>query len=315
MHSFNQIDNNKDFVDQCLDLYHYQLKNNKLYFDFCKLINKTKVPKKITEIPFLPIQFFKTKKILTKSSYELKFLSSGTGGKRSTHYVAEKSNYIKSFVNCFESFFGSSKDYCFLALLPNYLDNKNSSLIYMMNHFINNSKYSSSNYYLKNYDKLKIQILDNNKNKIPTILFGVSFALYEFSKICDIKIEDTIVIETGGAKNSKLSKSKIEIIEQLKKNFKTKNVYSEYGMTEMLSQAYRKDSYYMTPKWLRFLIRDINNPYKIGCNRGFVNVIDLANKHSCPFIATEDFAIQKKEGIDIIGRLSSSELRGCNNLI
>ena len=115
MHSFNQINNNKDFVDQCLDLYHYQLQNNKLYFDFCKLIKKTKVPEKITEIPFLPIQFFKSKKILTKTSFELKFLSSGTGGKRSTHYVAEKNNYIESFVNCFESFFGRSKDFCSLA--------------------------------------------------------------------------------------------------------------------------------------------------------------------------------------------------------
>ena len=283
MNTFN-INSELNFKNKALTLFQKQFNDNLIYNQYCKLLKiKTKNIKELYEIPFLPIQFFKTHKVvsLEKKTTHI-FKSSGTTGNRSINYVSHINQYIKSFRKSFEIFYGSTKDYVFLGLLPSYLEQKNSSLVFMIDDFIKTSNYSESEFYLNDFRKL-FDVLKKIKNK-KIILFGVSYALLDFAERFPVDMKDLIVIETGGMKGRKKEISRNELHYELKKGFGVENIHSEYGMTELFSQA-----------------------------KGAINIIDLANEHSCAFIATDDLGeVFKNEKYTISGRLSESEIRGCN---
>lgn len=314
MNTFN-INSELNFKNKALTLFQKQFNDNLIYNQYCKLLKiKTKNIKELYEIPFLPIQFFKTHKVvsLEKKTTHI-FKSSGTTGNRSINYVSHINQYIKSFRKSFEIFYGSTKDYVFLGLLPSYLEQKNSSLVFMIDDFIKTSNYSESEFYLNDFRKL-FDVLKKIKNK-KIILFGVSYALLDFAERFPVNMKDLIVIETGGMKGRKKEISRNELHYELKKGFGVENIHSEYGMTELFSQAYStKNGEFENPPWMKTFVRDINNPLFVSKNgKGAINIIDLANEHSCAFIATDDLGeVFKNEKYTISGRLSESEIRGCN---
>jgi len=275
--------------------------------------------KKIEDIVFLPISFFKTNQIKSiDNTVETTFMSSGTGGNRSKHAVFSLGLYEFAFLKSFENFFSSPTHYCHLALLPNYVAQGHSSLVYMVNNFITKSPYVNSQFILDDFDELKRVLIYNKQNAIPTILWGVSFSLLDFIEENTIEFPNLIVIETGGMKGKRKEIIRKELHTKLKNGFKGATICSEYGMTELLSQSYfmpENDCFKPSPLQ-KILIRDINDPFKIlGRNKhGAINVIDLANWQSCSFIATEDLGIKKENGFDILGRMDLAENRGCNLL-
>ncbi len=314
------IKNTSEFNKSAIDLFNFQMKNNSIYNYYAKSILKNSLPKNIFEIPFLPISFFKTNQIICNNlSVDKIFYSSGTTGEKSKHLISDISIYVKSFTTCFKQFYGNIQDYCILALLPSYKEQTNSSLIYMIDTLIKKSKHPKSGYYLSDYSNLSNTIQTLEKNKEKTILFGVTYALLDFAEQYPQKLKHTVIIETGGMKGKRKEIIKNEVHRKLKKSFSVKNIHSEYGMTELLSQAYSKnDNIFTTPKWMKILIRDIHDPLsiikenKIGC----INIIDLANIFSCPFIATQDLGkINLNGSFSLLGRLSNSDVRGCNLLI
>ena len=233
--------------------------------------------------------------------------------------IADLSIYERSFENSFLNFYGPSNKYCILALLPNYLEQKNSSLIYMMENLIKKSDFSESSFFLNKLDSLAKTLEDLEKKSVKTILFGTSYSLLDFAESHPMKLNYTTIIETGGMKGKREEMVKEEMYSILKKAFQVKHIHSEYGMTELLSQAYsKKDGRFKTPKWMRILIRDINDPLSIvdDSESGGINVIDLANIYSCPFIATEDLGRRfSKDSFSILGRINHSDIRGCNLLV
>lgn len=300
-------------------LHHYN--NNKVYREF---VNYLKIsPEKINEIdqiPFLPIQFFKSHAINTYPSHQHVFVSSGTTGfQTSKHFVHDLQVYQKSYLSAFQLFFGDIEEYCILALLPSYLEREGSSLVFMVDDLIKKSKHSLSSFYINDLEKLieVIEILKSQNQK--TILLGVSYALLDLAEK-KIRLNDNFfVMETGGMKGKRKEMVKPELHQQLKNGFDVSTIYSEYGMTELLSQAYSKtDGIYVTPPWMKILISEITDNRAILENErtGLINVIDLANWYSCPFIATQDLGkITGNNQFEIMGRLDSSDLRGCNLLI
>ena len=309
------------FKDLALKIYDFQYKNNRVYREFCNLSNKNlDNVQEILEIPFLPISFFKTHKILSSKKIEKIFFSSGTKNKISSkHFVSDLNLYEKSFLTNFQENFGDPRDYTIIGLLPNYLKNKSSSLIYMVNKLIQKSNCEESGFYLKEYDLLikKILRLENLGKKI--ILIGVSYALLDLIETKKINLKNTIVLETGGMKGTRKEMVKEELHEVLKSGFGIKNIHSEYGMTELLSQAYSKgDGIFECPNWMKVIIRDINDAQNMEFNKktGGINIIDLANLYSCSFIATDDLGKMVGESnFQILGRIDNSDLRGCNQLI
>jgi len=301
-----------NFNVEALKIFNYQYNNNKVYNKYCNLLNITKVSK-IEEIPFLPIQFFKSHKVLCKRNYSHIFKSSGTEGKRSKHYVYDIDLYIKSFSKMFKMQYGKIKETIFLGLLPSYLEQENSSLIFMVDYLIKNSGQSESGFYMNDYKKL-FKVISNNKNK-RIILFGVSYALLDFIEKYSIKSNNLVIVETGGMKGRKKEITRDELHERLKQGFNAKSIHSEYGMTELLSQAYsNKNGIFKSPSWLKVLARDINNPLSVKTTgKGALNFIDLANVNSCSFIASDDIGeVYKDSSFSVLGRLSNSEIRGCN---
>ena len=310
------------FEKQTLDIFRYQAANNPVYSKYLGLLNIH--PDSITDIstiPFLPIEFFKTHKVLTGNSIsQATFESSGTTGQTpSKHYVADLELYKTSFTKTFELFFGSPEKYCFLALLPSYLERENSSLVYMANELIKKSHHPDSGFFLNEYDNLFNTLTRLNKESQTTILLGVSFALLEFAERYPFHLSNTLIIETGGMKGRRQEITRKELHTKLKKAFGIDKVYSEYGMTELLSQAYSVgDEIFACPPWMKILIRDPYDPFKFmepGASGG-INVIDLANIHSCCFIQTEDLGkVYDDDRFEALGRLDSAELRGCNLMI
>ena len=316
-----KISNPIYFKDLALKIYDFQYKNNRVYRKFCNLNNKNlDNVQEILEIPFLPISFFKTHKILSSKKIEKIFFSSGTTNKIiSKHFVSDLNLYEKSFLTNFQENFGDPRDYTIIGLLPNYLENKSSSLIYMVKRLINKSNCEESGFYLNEYDLLikKILRLENLSKKI--ILIGVSYALLDLIETKKINLKNTIVLETGGMKGTRKEMVKEEFHEVLKSGFGIKNIQSEYGMTELLSQAYSKgDGIFECPNWMKVIIRDINDAQNMEFNKktGGINIIDLANLYSCSFIATDDLGKMVGESnFQILGRIDNSDLRGCNQLI
>ncbi len=299
------------FEQSALQLFAHQYQQNPIYQQFAKAIHKTpNTVKKITDIPYLPISFFKSFKIETYSPPlgELEgavFESSGTSGTLvSKHYVKDISVYEKSFITNFEQVYGSIDQYCILGLLPSYLERSNSSLVYMVKELIYKSKHAQSGFYLHNYEELYQTLLILEAEQQPTILMGVTFALLDFAAKYQINLKHTIVIETGGMKGRSKELTRQEVHHILCSRLGVQHIHSEYGMTELLSQAYATHNGIFTcPPWMQVLIRNEQDPLEIHQHKklqqpitGAINIIDLANIYSCCFIATEDMGTLHPDG-------------------
>jgi len=317
-----EISTQQEFESIALDIFRFQAEKNPVYSVFCEYLGRTK--NRVTsfkEIPFLPIAFFKSQKVVSSKNIEHSiFSSSGTTGQiTSKHYVTDIALYEKSYLEGFESFYGDVSDYCVLALLPSYLERSGSSLIYMVDDLIKKSNHPDSGFYLDEVDVLieKLKRLDSQGKKV--LLIGVSFALLDLVEKHQLNLKNTIVMETGGMKGRRKELIREELHDILKKGFGTKTIHSEYGMTELLSQAYSQgNGIFKTPPWMKILIRDTEDPLtlqEIG-KTGGVNVIDLANINSCSFIATQDLGkIYNNGSFEILGRFDNSDIRGCNLMV
>lgn len=309
------------FTDVALSIFNYQYYNNKVYRQWCDALKIQ--PSKINSpeaIPFLPISFFKTHKVICEDeNFETIFESSGTTQtSKSKHYLKHVNVYTESFSKCFELFYGDVKDWCIIGLLPSYLQQNNSSLIKMVDALIQQSNHKQSGFYLNEYEKLLsvLQALENQKQK--TLLIGVTYALLDFAEQFPIKLSSTIIMETGGMKGRKKELTRDEVHHILKKQFQIQNIHSEYGMTELLSQAYSKaNGRFYCPPWMKVFVRDDEDPLKINITgRGILNIIDLANIFSCAFIATDDVAEIFDDGsFAVHGRMDNSDIRGCSLMV
>ncbi|WP_231426275.1 acyl transferase [Pedobacter sp. Leaf250] len=316
------INSKDEFNAHALAIFKHQAINGEVYKEYIHHLKlDVEQVKRIEEIPFLPISFFKTHRILSsKNPIEVTFSSSGTTGMvQSNHYVTEVYRYEQSYQKAFDEFYGSITGYCFLALLPSYQQRSGSSLIYMVNDLIEKSKHSQSGYFLYNHDDLFEALVELKAKNQPTILIGVTYALLDFIEQYDIDFPELIVMETGGMKGKRKEMVREELHEQLTKGFNVPAIHSEYGMTELLSQAYSLgDGIFNCPNWMKVLIRDTNDPLSLIQNgkTGGINVIDLANINSCSFIATQDLGRINNDGsFEVLGRFDNADIRGCNLLV
>ena len=314
------INSESEFNNLCMKAFDFQMKNNKIYKEYSNIILKGNELNSIKKIPFLPIEFFKTDQIIcTGQKIEEIFLSSGTTENQSKHLISDLGIYKKSFRKSFDQFYGNISEYCILSLLPNYREREGSSLIYMVDDLIKNSQHPKSGFYLNNYKGLSSTLEELEKTGQKTILIGVSYALLDLADQFPQKLKHTIIMETGGTKGERKELIKEELHKILKNAFSLNKIHSEYGMTELLSQSYSKgDNIFKSPTWKRILIRDVNDPLTIIGNdkTGGINIIDLANIYSCPFIATQDLGKTFTDGsFSVLGRFDNSDVRGCNLLI
>lgn len=314
------IKSSQDFESTALDIFQYQYKSIPIYKEFCDLLNcNYQSVKSIFDIPFLPIQFFKSHIISDAKNSNKIFSSSGTTGSvLSKHYIANINLYKESFTNAFNQFFGNPNEYVILALLPSYLEREGSSLVYMVNELIDKSENPESGFYLNNTDELieKLNKLEALGKK--TLLLGVSYALLDLIEKQSFQLKHTTIMETGGMKGRRKEMIKEELHTVLKKGFGLSTIHSEYGMTELLSQAYSTgEGVYKCPPWMKVLTRDSEDALSlINGKTGGINVIDLANYHSCSFIATQDLGkVNDDESFEILGRFDVSDIRGCNLMV
>ena len=318
--SIFNITNESQFNELALQVFNFQYHKNIVYKEFVDLLNiKLKEVTHVSKIPFLPISFFKTHDVLSAENYKISFMSSGTTSQnRSKHLVTKPELYNYSFAKAFKGFYGDVSEYCFLGLLPSYLEQGDSSLVYMVNNFIERTKENGSGFYLTNFDELNSKINQLESENKKYILIGVSYALLDFSEKFPQRINSGIVMETGGMKGRRKELTKVELHQELSKGFGVKKIHSEYGMTELLSQAYSKgEGVYDCPPWMKIVSRSVSDPFKLIKNkRGLLNVIDLANLYSCSFISTDDLGIVNSNGsFRVIGRFDTSEVRGCNLMV
>ncbi len=316
-----EINNEEEFNKIALKTFLHQYENNAVYKTFIDMIGRDiHQISHYSQIPFLPIEFFKTHKIISGiASIQASFCSSGTTGQtRSFHHVTDLSVYEKSAMISFENFYGNISDHTFLALLPSYAERQDSSLVWMTNHFINHSHFKSDcGFYLDNHAELlsKLKILSRDKTR-KVLLLGVSFALLDLSEKIDFPLNNVVVMETGGMKGRRREMIREELHEILTGKFQVASIHSEYGMTELLSQAYSQGKgIFNCPPWMKILIREINDPFTLSQTgqSGGINIIDLANINSCSFIATQDIGRCFDNGqFEVNGRFDSSEIRGCN---
>ena len=328
MYRFNYFDrlqgikNEDDFETLALEVFQYQFQNNEIYSEFVKSLNiSPEKIKSIYEIPFLPVEIFKTRKVLTgNESYQRIFTSSGTtGDQASKHYVKDISLYEINFSKIFSLFYNSPSDYTILALLPSYLEREGSSLIYMTDKLIKATQSPGSGFYLDEYKKLFSILEQLKKEKRKTILFGVTYALLDFIFSFKINFPGLIIMETGGMKGKRKEMVREEVHELLCAGFGVEVVHSEYGMTELLSQAYScGNGIFKSPAWMRILVRDPYDPIKPAALKtsGGINIIDLANIDSCAFVSTQDLGrVYPDHSFEVIGRFDFSDVRGCNLMI
>ncbi len=314
--------NEIDFEKKALEMFYFQSVHNEVYRDFIGYLGVN--PKKVTsleQIPFLPISFFKTHQVTSfKGKEQQLFLSSATTGSvQSRHYVKDLALYEKSFRKGFEYFYGDIKDYVVLALLPAYLERKGSSLVYMVDDLIRKSAHKESGFYLHDLESLSktLKTLDNSGKKV--LLIGVSFALLDLVEQFSFQLKNTIIMETGGMKGRRKELIREELHSVLCNGFGVSEIHSEYGMTELLSQAYSKgNGVFSTPPWVKIMIRDTEDALStvpIGRSGG-INIIDLANQYSCSFIATQDLGKCNADGtFEVLGRFDNSDIRGCNLMV
>ena len=319
-----QKDNDAEFEKLALEIFNLQYNHNTVYKAFVDALN---IPienvNTLTKIPFLPIEFFKTQKVITEicePNKPITFTSSGTTQTgTSHHYVNDIVLYEKSFTTCFNLFFGNPSYYCILALLPSYLERTGSSLVYMAQKLIDASNHPKSGFYLDNYDDLIKTIEQLKQQKQKTLLLGVSYALLDLADKNIILPDNFIVMETGGMKGRRKEMLKEELHATLQEKFKIKAITSEYGMTELLSQGYSlQNGLFQNPPWMRILTRDTTDPFSFAApnKTGGINVIDLANLNSCSFIATQDLGkVHPNNTFELMGRFDNSDIRGCNLLV
>ena len=318
------IENEEQFSEIALRVFQYQASKNPVYKKYIELLNiEPSTVQSIDQIPFLPIEFYKSHKIICDGlSAEKTFGSSGTGGQqKSFHFVHSVQLYEESCLKGFERAYGKIEDYCVLALLPSYLERNDASLVHMAQLFINKSKDPDSGFFLANYSAIN-KVFDQRKKKKEkrkTLLLGVSFALLELAEQNLNLSPNTIVMETGGMKGRKKEMIREELHQKLCEGLGVQQIHSEYGMTELLSQAYAKENgLFECPPWMKVLIRDPQDPLSIlPMNKsGGINVIDLANIYSCSFLATEDLGrVHKNEKFEVLGRFDNAAIRGCNLLM
>lgn len=304
-----------DFKKKALDLFRDQFHNIEVYQSYCRLLGKDlNNVSSLNEIPFLPISFFKSHKVFRKNLKEEGFfMSSGTTAQpnRSRHYYHSLEGYEQSFLTFFEATYGPISDIVLVALLPSYKEQNHSSLIYMVDHIIKKAKPGSGYYKLGDQQLTKLFASDQKK-----LLIGVTYALLDWAESNPMALQNTIVMETGGMKGRRKEVVREEVHQQLKTAFKLDTIHSEYGMTELFSQAYSPGEgiFYPAP-WMKVLIREAEDPFTISSHEktGGINIIDLANTHSCAFIATEDLGKTYSDGsFEVLGRFDTAEIRGCN---
>ncbi len=313
--------NGSNFGILALAVFKHQYHHNLIYRQYCDAM-KVEVEKidDISKIPFLPISFFKSHVVLcapyTPDNTTLVFESSGTTGENnSKHYIADTSLYQLSLMAGFSQFYGSPAQYAILALLPSYLERKNASLVYMAKELMNASSNENNGFFINEWDTLRSRLLKLQKSGTKTLLLGVTFALLDFAEAYPMLLTDTIVMETGGMKGRKKEMTRQEVHDFLKQQWNLDTVHSEYGMTELLSQAYAlRDGIYTPSATMKVLVREMNDPLDVtDTGNGLLNVIDLANVHSCSFIATDDIATIHNDGtFEILGRADHTALRGCS---
>ena len=308
----------QEFELVAIEIYHFQYERNRIYREFVNQLNLP-TPKNIFEIPFLPISFFKSHEIIsTNLPITHTFLSSGTTSEnRSKHLVQKIEMYEKSFLKSYNSFIGNPKDQVILGLLPNYIEQGNSSLVYMVERLIKETKNELSGFYLKNSKELVKQYHKAVKQNKKVVIFGVSYALLDLAEK-NIDLSKAIIIETGGMKGRRKELSKEQLHDQLKKGLNCESIASEYGMTELFSQSYsNRDGLFELPNWMQIILRDTNDPFSYVKNgkTGGINVVDLANLYSCSFIATQDLGKINNGMIQLMGRFDNSDIRGCNLMV
>ncbi len=316
------IQDDTDFSRKALEVFKYQSVKNQVYATFLKYLKvDIKQVDCIEKIPFLPIQFFKSHFVLSSDAPVMQtFLSSGTTGmSQSKHYVTDLTIYEKSFKTCFEQFYGDVKDYTILALLPSYLEREGSSLIYMVDALIKDSENIDSGFYLDNYRAITEKLHSLSATGKNVLLIGVTYALLDLIEQEKFCLKNTIVMETGGMKGRRKEMIRQELHVLLRDGFGVDTIHSEYGMTELLSQAYSKgNGVFECPSWMKIIIRDTEDPFAvlpIGRSGG-INVIDFANIESCSFIATQDLGkMHTSTTFEILGRFDHSDIRGCNLLV
>ncbi|MBL7885931.1 MAG: acyl transferase [Flavobacterium sp.] len=321
-HDIFTISNQKQFEKIALKVFRFQFDNNIVYRDFCEFLKVEKgAVKSITQIPFLPIQFFKSHHILSSANeIQQTFVSSGTTGiNTSKHLITDVSLYEESYRKAFAEFYGNIEDYAILALLPSYLEREGSSLIYMVNDLIELSNNSDSGFYLNNYDELIAKLIELDSSGQNVLLIGVTYALLDLIEKHSFQLKNTIIMETGGMKGQRKEMIREELHQILCNGFGVTTIHSEYGMTELLSQAYSLgDGIFECPNWMTVLIRDTEDAlsYVDKGKTGGINVIDLANINSCSFIATQDLGKKyPNNSFEVLGRFDNSDIRGCNLMV
>jgi phenylacetate-coenzyme A ligase PaaK-like adenylate-forming protein len=321
-HDIFTISNQKQFEKIALKTFRFQYENNFIYREFCDLM-KTDVQKvkTLAQIPFLPIQFFKSHEVVSnKNKIQETFTSSGTSGAiTSKHFVTDVSLYEASYRNAFSQFYGNIEDYTILALLPSYLDRQGSSLIYMVDDLIQKNNNPESGFYLNNYSQLIEKLIALDKSGQNVILISVTYALLDLIEIQKFDLKNTVIMETGGMKGKRKEMIREELHDQLCTGFGVSSIHSEYGMTELLSQAYSLgNGIFECPSWMQILIRDPEDAltYLDNGKSGGINVIDLANINSCSFIATQDLGKKyPNNSFEVLGRFDNSDIRGCNLMV
>jgi len=317
------LKNQADFQNTALDIFNYQYTNNSVYKNFVDSLGKDLSEiKTLYDIPFLPVEFFKSQKIITGNlPVEKIFESSGTTvTTRAKHYINNLKLYEESFQRTFNMFYGDPEEYLIAALLPSYIEREGSSLVYMTDYLIKKSGNSYSGFFRNSVEDLITTINKAKSEKQKILLLGVSFALLDLAENNSPDLSGVIVMETGGMKGRRKELTRVELHSILKERLNVPFIHSEYGMTELLSQAYSKsDGIFYCPPWLKILIRDPLDPlalYTDHDNTGGINIIDLANYNSCSFIATGDLGkLHKDGGFEVLGRFDNSDIRGCNLLV
>ena len=321
-HQVFSINNPSQFAETALQVFRYQAENCAVYYEFISNLKiDTNTIDSLEKVPFLPVGFFKSHRVLSSTDpVQVTFTSSGTTGMiNSRHMVTDASWYQESIRRAFALFYGQINHYTILALLPSYLEREGSSLIYMAEDLVRRSENPDSGFHLYNHEDLFRQLKKQQHAKMPTLLIGVTFALLDFAENQAIDFPELIVMETGGMKGRRKEMIRQELHQTLHKAFGVSAIHSEYGMTELLSQAYSKgDGLFHCPPWMKIITRDTNDPFTLLKNdrTGGVNVIDLANINSCSFIATQDLGKVYADGsFEVLGRFDNSDIRGCNLLI
>ena len=318
--SIFNIKTENDFRDAALGVYNYQLANNKLYKQFVTLLGREmSQPESITDIPFLPVEFFRNHKIVSgEKPVEMVFESSGTTGTTpGRHYVSDLKLYETGFLKTFRLFYGEPEDYLIIALLPSYTEREGSSLVYMADKLIRESRHPQSGFYKGSNESIPEVIRKGKEQGVRILLLGVSFALLDLAEENPSDLSGVIIMETGGMKGRRKELTRSELHAFLKEKFNVDSIHSEYGMTELMSQAYSSGKgIFYCPPWMKIVLRDPQDPLSLFTRpgkTGGINIIDLANLNSCSFIATGDLGrLHEDGGFEVMGRFDNSDIRGCN---